>query len=75
MAVEDSAGFGYADGTTYILKQGPSHRDYEDCSNWVGVDTPEQAETWIARHTADHGAITARIAALFTPEPRRTRKS
>lgn len=75
MAVEDSAGFGYADGIAYILKQGPSHRDYEDCSDWIGVETPEQAEVWIARQTSDRAAITARLATLYAPKPKRKRKS
>lgn len=75
MAVEDSAGFGYADGIAYIIKQGPSHRDYKDCSDWIGVKTPAQAEAWIARQTAVREAITARLAALHAPAPRRKRKS
>lgn len=74
MAVEDSAGFGYADGIAYILKQGPSHRDYEDCVAWLQIFGPNPVETWIARQTADREAITARLAALCAPKPKRKRK-
>ena len=52
MAVEDSAGFGYADGIAAILSAGPEDEQYADCADWLGIESPKEAQDWIAGQKA-----------------------
>lgn len=75
MAVEDSAGFGYADGIAEILRAGPKDEFYEECAEWLGIETPNEAKKWLRDQIADCESITAWLAAISAPKPKRKRKS
>ncbi|MBQ7251848.1 MAG: plasmid pRiA4b ORF-3 family protein [Kiritimatiellae bacterium] len=71
MAVEDSASFGYADGIANILRKGPGARFYRDLADWLDLESPEDAEAWIAGQTADAEKITAELARIRPAKKKR----
>ncbi|MBR4171851.1 MAG: plasmid pRiA4b ORF-3 family protein [Kiritimatiellae bacterium] len=74
MAVEDSASFGYVDGIAEILLAGSSDEMYNDCADWMGIETKKDVQDWLASQKADAGAITASLERIYAPKPARRRK-
>ena len=46
------AGTGYADGIAAILSAGPEDEQYADCADWLGIESPKEAQDWIAGQKA-----------------------
>lgn len=71
MAVEDSSAFGFVDGIAEILRTGPEDKSYGECAEWLGIESPEEAQEWLRDQIADPEEINETLAARFAPRRRK----
>ena len=68
---EEEASKTTVDGIAKILRNGLKDEIYDECTEWLEIETPEEAEEWLRDQVANPVEINKTLAARFAPRRRK----